>query len=149
MVHDVGSDMHKFISLMTGSYWSHTCLYLGDDIIIESTRDGVGLKKCSEELKKCDFTILRYPFLTNVDKDRLIKESLKYLGYDYDFGSMIYKFKHKFSQRVKYQGKQKKQINCGTLVAEIYRDIKLDLLYGICNPIPKDFLTSKHLMKIY
>ena len=146
--HQIDSDAHKWISLLTGSYWSHASLYLGNDVMIEATRDGVHLSSLSGELNKCDFKVLRCNVLSTKQKEELITISQRYINYDYDFGSMIFKWKHNFSPKAKYGKKPKQQINCCKLIVDCYENVGISLSPSIDFPIPKDLLLSPFLCPV-
>src|SRR3972149_10392553 len=124
--HEVGSNTSGIIAAFSGCYWSHTSLYLGDGLIIESIRTGVHIIPFNEAMDNCNFIVLRCNYLLSSKKKLIIEEAVKFEGEVYDFGSYTQILKKLIGKKDKFQ-QNGNSILCSHLVDKIYKNIGFDL----------------------
>lgn len=146
--HERGSQSSKQISFFTGCYYSHAALYVGGGNIIESLRVGVGFRDVYDELKRCDYIILRCPYILKEQKLMINAIAPSYIGKHYDFGATTNFLRGVMKGVGKYYEGNKDALMCSGLVVDIYKRIGINLC-AKNNPIPKDILESPLLKRVY
>ena len=146
--HERGSASSQTIALLTGSYFSHSAIYLDDGVMIESVTTGVQLRPFQDEFSKCEYVVMRCLALTDYQREEILNASPKFVGQHYDFGSAVNILRRTFMSNGKNIPKPSNANICTNLVVDIYRKVGIELT-KLKNPTPKDLYNSSALQRVY
>jgi len=146
--HEIGSGTSQLIALFSGSYWSHTSLYLKNGYVIEAVKYGVRIIPFNEAFHNTNFIVLRCPFLTQYQKEKIESVAMQYLDQTYDYAGCVTVLRKMFKQYSKDVG-SKNSVMCSCLVSDVYRKVGMNLFPFNNYPLPGDFEKNKLLERIY
>ena len=146
--HEIGSGTSQLIALVSGSYWSHASLYLNDGLIIESVKYGVRILPFEEAFYNTKYIILRCKYLTQYQKERMIKIAKEYVNQSYDYAGCVTVL-NKLLKRNTREISTDNAVMCSCLVHEIYKRGGLNLFPFNNYPLPKDFEQNNLLERVF
>ena len=146
--HERGSASSRNIALLTGSFFSHSAVYLENGVMIESVTTGVQLRPTQDEFSKCEYVIMRCLALTDEQREKILTISPSFVGQHYDFGSAINILRRTFMSNGKNIPKPSNANICTNLVVDLYRKVGIELT-KIKNPTPKELYNSSALQRVY
>jgi len=145
-----GGIVGKVIQWKTGSPYTHTGIYVGENTIMEAGATGV-VTQPNWYTQNTDW--FRYPDLDDTKKKYILRNALKYQGRKYDFFQVFLGLFRNLLWKLPFNSSVK--LNCSEFVARVYQDSELPLGDASTNPMwdldwitPKDIANSKKLRRI-
>lgn len=137
----------KLISTVTKNKVSHIAIKINDKLIMESRF--IGTKLSLLENCKCNYIVLRCPYLNEKQRNAIIKFVMESVDKKYDFRlftgigiNRIFGVKTNWDNPKKYI--------CVELIIEAFRSVGIELLESIPDQeiVPSDFLNSDKLIVV-
>ncbi len=151
IVYEKKNLIDKIISIVTKRKAGHSELYLFDDIIIESSVDGVKIKKLLQyEKGKYDLYVLRLKDRTDEIIENVIRAAVVKAGNHYDYLRLfLLLFEYLFKLKTIDDFTRKAMI-CSELIATCYKEAGIVLVPDkiLAETTPADLLNSILLINI-